>query len=104
MKATNLMGGGATQNLTPANTPNNSKRFFTPIVASSLALFLSAGVANAGVAIQTCTNTGGNPSFCSASSGTSSPITTTDLNWANGSSTNVVIPVSYTHLRAHETS
>ena len=47
-------------------TLNNSKRFFTPIVASSLALFLGAGVANAA----DCAGT--SPSICWGST----PVTT----------------------------
>ena len=44
---------------------NQSKRFFTPIVASSLALFLGAGVANA--AAKNCASVGAstdNPKIC----------------------------------------
>ena len=44
-------GGGQNSSLNSLSA-KNSKRFFTPIVASSLALFLSAGVANA--AAQSC--------------------------------------------------
>ncbi|RDU71899.1 hypothetical protein CQA57_07350, partial [Helicobacter anseris] len=56
-------GGGDTNNSLNASfsseNSKDSKRFFKPLVASSLALFLTAGVASA-----TCTSTSGAPSIC----------------------------------------
>ena len=63
----NIAGGGANSSLNSlsAKSLNNSKRFFTPIVASSLALFLSAGIANA--AAKDCSSVAGassDPKIC----------------------------------------
>ena len=76
---------------------NNSRRFFTPIVASSLALFLSAGVAAAADTLS-CPNgaTGGDPKVCYNYTGTSGTFTDATLNgltWqASSGDSNVVTP------------
>ena len=74
-------------------TLNNSKRFFTPIVASSLALFLSAGVANA--ATKSCASAAGanEPKICyeydqnnATAAGTPTDASLTDLSWTASAS------------------
>ena len=72
-----------------SNSQSQSKRFFTPIVASSLTLFLAAGVANA--AALDC-STADQPKICYQHNGATTPTdaTLSDLTWGNGG--NIVIP------------
>ncbi|RDU73616.1 hypothetical protein CQA57_04760, partial [Helicobacter anseris] len=55
-------GGGINNSLNASFSSNNSKRFFKPLVASSLALFLSANIASA--TCNSTTSTSGAPVFC----------------------------------------
>ena len=59
------MGGGATKksSLNNSSTTSNKSKFFKPVVASSLALFLSAGVASASEPLG-CASGGSNPKIC----------------------------------------
>ena len=77
--------GGGHKMFSNRLSANHSKRFFTPIVASSLALFLSAGVAAAADTLS-CPNsaTGGDPKICynyDAQGSTFTDAALTGLSW-----------------------